>query len=276
MSWWPFATVNRSNFSQGHVERSRPSPAPTAGSLHIEEARIRAAYAKRQKEDPRYSYFSMGNLFIIQEREKRLLTLLKRNDLAPLQATKILEVGCGTGYWLREFIKWGARPENLTGIDLLVDRVAEARYLCPKAINIVYGNAAALAFPDATFDLVVQSTVFTSVLDALMKQQIASEMLRVVKDNGCILWYDYHVSNPWNPDVRGVKRREIAQLFPGCRMQLQRLTLAPPLVRLLAPYSWFACYVLGKIPWLCTHYLGLIAKDRQAPQKCREASGKWH
>ena len=135
-----------------------PSPVPPSRSSRIEEARIRAAYAKRQKDDARYSYFSMGNLFIIQEREQRLLTLLKRHDLVPLNTKKILEVGCGTGYWLREFIKWGAWPENITGIDLLVDRIAEARYLCPEAVSILHGNAAELAFPDATFDLVVQFT----------------------------------------------------------------------------------------------------------------------
>jgi ubiquinone/menaquinone biosynthesis C-methylase UbiE len=197
----------------------------------------------------------------MQEREQRLLALLQRNNLASLQTKRILEVGCGTGYWLREFIKWGARPEHITGIELLADRVAEARYVCPEAVSIVYGNAAELAFLATTFDLVVQSTVFTSVLDARIKQQMASEMLRVVKDDGFILWYDYHVNNPWNPDVRGIKKREIVQLFPGCRITLQRITLFPPLVRFLAPYSWLACYVLGKIPWLCTHYLGLISKE---------------
>ena len=79
-----------------------------------------------------------------------------------------------------------------------------------------------------------------------MKQRIASEMIRVVKKEGAILWYDYHVNNPWNPDVRGVKKQEIHRLFPGCRIRLQRMTLAPPLVRLLAPYSWLASYCLGK------------------------------
>jgi len=246
---------------------------PTARSSQIEEQRIRAAYAKRQKDDARYSYFNMGNLFEKQEREQCLLTLLKRHDLAPLDTKKLLEVGCGTGSQLREFIKWGVRPENITGIDLLVDRVAEAKYLCPEAVRIVYGNAAELAFPDATFDLVVQSTVFTSVLDAPMKQQMASEMLRVVKDDGFILWYDYHVNNPWNSDVRGIKRQEISQLFPGCRIKLQRITLIPPLLRLLAPYSWLACYILGKIPWLCTHYLGLISKELQASSTARRAGG---
>src|SRR3712207_7932261 len=56
-----------------------------------------------------------------------------------------------------------------------------------------------------------RSTVFTSVLDASMQQQMAAEMRRVVKRNGLILWYDYHVNNPWNSDVRGIKRQEITR-----------------------------------------------------------------
>src|SRR5262249_32502074 len=96
-----------------------------------------------------------------------------------------------------------------------------------------------------------QSTVFTSVLDASMKHQMASEMLRVVKDDGLILWYDYHVNNPWNPDVRGVKRREIHQLFGGCRITLRRTTLAPPLARLLAPLFFVGFLFLAQIPLLC-------------------------
>ncbi len=227
-------------------------------SARVEEARIQMVYAHRQRHDARYSWFNPGHLFLVQERERRLLTLLQRHGFTLLDTYKMLEIGCGTGYWLREFIKWGARPENITGIDLLSDRVTEAKKLCPEAVQIQCGSAAELAFPSDTFDLVLQSTVFTSVLNSSLKQQMASEMLRVVKSDGLILWYDYHVNNPWNPDVRGVKRQEIEQLFPGCLIQLQRITLAPPLVRLLAPYSWLACYLLGKIPWLCTHYLGVI------------------
>jgi len=231
-------------------------------SARVEEARIRTVYAKRQRHDVRYSWFSPGHLFMMQERERQLLTLLQRHGFALLDAYKILEIGCGTGYWLREFIKWGARPENIAGVDLLSDRVTEAKKLCPEAVQVQCGSAAELAFPNDTFDLVLQSTVFTSVLDASMKQQMASEMLRVVKSDGLILWYDYRVNNPWNSDVRGVKRQEIDQLFPGCLIKLQRLTLAPPLVRLLTPYSWLACYLLGKVPWLCTHYLGVIWKEQ--------------
>src|SRR5262249_42660722 len=157
----------------------------------------------------------------------------------------------GSGYWLREFIKWGARPENVIGIDLLPDRVVEARKLCPGAVRIQCGNASELALPNGAFDLVFQSTVLTSVLDPGMKGQMVSEMRRVVKGDGLILWYDFHVNNPWNSDVRGVKRREIHKLFPDCRIELQRITLAPPLASFLAPYSWLACSLLAKVPWLC-------------------------
>jgi len=238
-------------------------------SARIEEARIRTVYAKRPRNDARYAWLSPGHLFIMQERERRLLTLLRRHGFACLDTYKILEIGCGTGYWLREFIKWGARPENITGVDLLSDRVIEAKKLCPEAVQIHCGSAAQLAFSSDTFDLVLQSTVFTSVLDASMKQQMASEMLRVVKRDGLILWYDYWVNNPWNADVRGVKRQEIAQFFPGCLIELQRITLAPPLVRRLAPYSWLACYLLGQVPWLCTHYLGVIRQEQtQVVHRC--------
>jgi len=225
----------------------------------LEEARIRAVYAGRQA-DGRYSLFSPGHLFMVQERERRVLVLLKQFNCVPLDTRKILEIGCGTGYWIREFIKWGARPEHITGVDLLSERVVEARRLSPGGVRIHSGSAVGLDLPDGSFDLVLQSTVFTSILDSNVKQQVAYEMMRLVKADGLILWYDYHVNNPWNPDVRGVKKLEIHRLFPRCRVQLRRITLVAPLTRVIAPYSWLLCHLLGKIPLLCTHYLGIIRK----------------
>jgi ubiquinone/menaquinone biosynthesis C-methylase UbiE len=231
----------------------------SAESLKAEESRIQAAYARRRSGDL-YSRFNPAYLFMVQDREKHLLKLLSAYECIPLETKKILEIGCGNGDLLRDFIKWGARPENIIGIDLLPDRVAEAIHLCPKAIDIQQGNAAKLQFADESFDVIVQATVFTSVLDMNMKRQMAAEMFRVVKSDGLILWYDYHMDNPKNPDVKGVTAREISGLFPKCQIHLQRITLAPPLARLLAPYSWLLCEVLSRVPWLCTHYIGVIRK----------------
>ena len=233
----------------------------TLDSVRAEEARIRAAYAKREKADARYSWFNPAHQFMMHQRERRLLTLLRRYDCENLEAKKILEVGCGSGQWLRDFITWGARPENITGIDLLLDRLSKARRLCPPSVRLECASAAELPFSDGTFDLVLQSTVFTSILDPDLKRRVAAEMVRVAKPEGFILWYDYHVNNPWNPDVKGVKRREISRLFPRCRIELRRITIFPHLARLIAPYSYMACCLLEKFPPLCAYYLGVIRKN---------------
>ncbi len=207
-----------------------------------------------------YPCFNPGHLFMMQDREQKLLKLFKTYGFISLADIKILDVGCGVGYWLADFIKWGARPENLTGLDLLPERLAQARQRCPAAVTLIAGSAAHLAFAANTFDLVVQSTMFTSVLDANTKKAIAAEMLRVLKVDGLILWYDFCFNNPRNPRVRGVTKREIYTLFPQCQITLHRITLAPPLSRLLAPYSFLLCHLLAKIPFFCTHYLGVIRK----------------
>jgi ubiquinone/menaquinone biosynthesis C-methylase UbiE len=233
-------------------------------SLRAEESRIQQAYARRQS-GHLYSRFNPAHLLMVHEREKRLLGLLCRHGCESLESKKILEVGCGTGDLLRDLVKWGARPENIVGIDLLPERVAEAIQLCPKAMEIHRGNAAVLEFETESFDVVIQSTVFTSVLDLDVKRQMASEMCRVLKWDGLILWYDYHMDNPRNPDVRGIKYQEIHALFPKCEIYLQRITLAPPIARLLAPHCWLFCCLLSKIPLLCTHYLGVIRKSSETP-----------
>ena len=54
--------------------------------------------------------------------------------------------------------------------------------------------------------------------------------------------------------------RSIESLFPGCAIALRRTALAPPLMRRLAGRSWLATYLLGRVPLLCTHYVGTIRK----------------
>jgi 2-polyprenyl-3-methyl-5-hydroxy-6-metoxy-1,4-benzoquinol methylase len=66
---------------------------------------------------------------MMQQLERRLLRMLQREALLPLARHRILEVGCGSGHFLREMAKWGAIPDRLTGIDLLEDRVTVARRL---------------------------------------------------------------------------------------------------------------------------------------------------
>jgi ubiquinone/menaquinone biosynthesis C-methylase UbiE len=215
-----------------------------------------------------------------QERERKVLELLGRSGMSELRELSILDAGCGTGHWIREFVEWGASPEKIVGVDILEDRIERARQLCASAVELRIESASQLSDADGTYDLVIQATVFSSVLDPIMRQGLARELLRVLRPGGAIVWYDFHVSNPRNQDVRGVRRNEIHELFEGCAIRLERITLAPPLARWLAPRSTTLHRIAGSLPWLRTHYLGLIRKSpgsvdpRRAEPRAPRISGR--
>lgn len=231
----------------------------TGESTGAEEARIRAAYARRG-DAWRYDWGYPAYVFAMHDLERRVLTALRRSGVWPLGAKRILDVGCGTGHWLRCLITWGAQPQHAAGIDLLRHRVFDAARLSPRNTRLSCGSAVHLPFRGASFDLVLQFTVFTSILDPDFRRSVADEMVRVLKPDGALLWYDFCVGNPRNPDVRPVKAAEIRRLFPGCSVELCRVTLAPPLTRVVAPLSSTLCTLLNLVPVLRTHYLGVIKR----------------
>jgi ubiquinone/menaquinone biosynthesis C-methylase UbiE len=229
-----------------------------------ESERIKKAYNKRkiQQKGNLYSYFNKGNLYIIQSRERIILDLLREFNFSKLSDKKILDVGCGYGGELRNIVKYGAKPNHLYGIELIEDRIEIAKDVNPN-INFRCGNALNLPYQDESFDIVAQFTVFTSILKKGIKKDIAKEMLRVLKKEGIILWYDFSYNNPRNPDVKGIKKKEIINLFPNCKFTFKRVTLAPPIVRFIAPRSWLLCYLFEKLSFLCTHYLVIIRKENE-------------
>ena len=237
-----------------------------------EQDRIREVFARRDRQEmPHESYFDHGYLFGVQMRERRVLTLLRRAGIKKFDSLRFLEIGCGTGNWLREFVKWGAAPEHVVGIDLQEPRVNEALRRLPGGVSVLCGDAASLSMPDKSFDIILQSTVFTSILDFDLRLRLASEMVRLLSDNGVIIWYDFHIDNPRNPDVRGVRKDEIKVLFPDCVVDMKRITLAPPVARVLAPCSMLLCTVLELCPLLCSHYLGTIRKAESRSRRRMKA-----
>jgi ubiquinone/menaquinone biosynthesis C-methylase UbiE len=227
-----------------------------------EAERIRAAYVRREERglESRYSYWEPANLYLYQSRERALVSLLGEAGLLPMTNLRVLDVGCGDGPVLRDLLRLGARPENLAGVDLLLGRLARARALnADMAFSVA--DAADLPYFDASFDLLLAFTLLSSIVEAEARRAAASEMLRVLRPGGVLIVYDFWV-NPRNPDVRPLGRAEVQRLFPGCTLGWRRVTLAPPLLRLLAPRSWLACHLLEKLPFLCTHFLVSITKGR--------------
>ena len=227
-----------------------------------EAARIRAEYAQRARQIPAdfYAWSRPVNRFFHAGVCGAAIDALVARGAFPLDGLSVADIGCGTGTWLLEFAQWGAAPKRMAGIDLNDDRIERAKTRLPDA-DLRVGDASALPWPDARFDIVSQFTVFTSVLDPEMKRRIAAEMLRVLKPGGAILWYDFRFGNPRNAMVRGVGADEIRRLFPGCRVALKSITLAPPLARGIVPRTALGAMVLEQIPLLRTHYLGIIYRN---------------
>jgi len=229
----------------------------------LEIIRIKEECARREREIPSdfYSLKHPANLYIYTQRMRAVVSLLNKESLFPLNDKFILDIGCGSGDWLIDFQRWGAEQDKLCGIDLLPERIKIAKKRLPFS-DLRIQDASDLPWQDNTFDIVLQSTVFTSILDNSLKQAIANEMIRVLKPNGIILWYDFLFNNPKNPNTRGIKAKEIKSLFLNCKIKLKRITLAPPIVRFLAKYSYFACLLLENLIFLNTHYLGIIKPNK--------------
>jgi ubiquinone/menaquinone biosynthesis C-methylase UbiE len=203
-----------------------------------------------------------------------VLKLLRRAGMLPLAGRRILDVGCGAGQWLADFETWGADRDALAGIDLLDDRVAAARARLGADADLRAGDASSLPWPSGRFDVVLQSTVFTSILDPAMRAAVAGEMARVLAGGGVIVWYDFFVDNPRNRAVRGVRKRDIAALFPGFEMTLRRVTLAAPLARAIAPRSHLAAVLLEALGPFNTHYVGVLRHTaRRSPNASRTSGG---
>jgi SAM-dependent methyltransferase len=227
-----------------------------------EESRIKQVFERlaAKPASTRYSYFDCANLVFIQERERAILRMLRKSGRSNLADVRMLEVGCGGGFWLRQFIQWGCSPENVFGVDLVASHVERARRSLPAAVRVECGSGTRLTFADETLDLVLLSTVFSSILNRSVCREIASETFRVLKPGGAILWYDFYIGNPSNPDVRPIKKAEILDLFPHGKVRLQRITLAPPIARAVAPIAPGLVGILSHMKFLCTHYFGTVEK----------------
>ena len=221
--------------------------------------RLRKEYAERERRfegDDRYSASNVAYRFMKSQLQARVMGLLMQAGRADLSTCRLLEVGCGNGNVLMDFRAYRAQERYLYCIDLLPARLHQAHASYP-IFPLACCDGQRLPFPAQTFEVVMQFTAFSSILDEEIKKNAAAEMCRVVKADGFILWYDFWL-NPLNLQTRGIRPAEIKNLFPNCKYQFQRITLAPPLARRLVPLSWGLALSLEALHIFNTHYLAVI------------------
>jgi len=227
--------------------------------VNDEPQAVAERYARRVDAD-RYSVLRPEVWQMLHERQRAMLRLFVREGLKDLAALRVTEVGCGSGGNLLELLRLGFAPAYLTGIELLPERHAQARAVLPGATAVWLGDATRAPIEPASQDIVLQSTVFSSLLDDAFQQRLADTMWAWLKPGGAVLWYDFAVDNPRNPDVRGVPLARVRALFPQARISARRVTLAPPLARIVCRWHPAFYGVFNSLPLLRTHRLAWLRK----------------
>ena len=201
----------------------------------------------------RHSILRAGNMKMVQERERIIAAILRGRGATDLSDTRVFEAGCSTGYNVRMFVQWGAKPENVAGMDINAEATKYISEQSPR-IRTHTGSAEAVPEPDDSFDISLAFTLFSSVPDEETSSAIASETMRVTRPGGLIIVYDMRRRSPRNPAVHAVRRADVRRWFPGCGVRTRSLTVAPPFARRLPRlYGLFAA-----IPPLRTHLLHVI------------------
>ena len=225
--------------------------------------RIRREYARRAQ-DPHYSkLYSSGNAsarIAASERRRVSTRLLRATGGWHPASLRIIDVGCGGGGEVAWLLEEGAEPRRCVGVDLLPARVSMARSSLPE-VRWVVANSERLPVLDGAFDLALCMTVLSSILDARMRTWVVAEIARVLAPGGRLLWYDFRW-NPTNPQTEGICGKDVEALLPGWRHVYERVTLAPPISRFVAPRSERLTRTLSHVPFLLSHTIGIGVKPK--------------
>ena len=232
-------------------------------SCSDEAAAVRQRYERRPADDARYGMLDRAALLMYHERQRAIATLFTQLGWTDLGRLRLVEVGCGSGANLLEFLRFGFAPENIQGIELLPARAQQAVRVLPPPVRVTVGDVA--RHPDLVAresqDIVYQATVFSSLLDASFQQTVADIMWRWVRRGGGVLWYDFTVNNPANPDVRGVSVQRVRELFPEAELTVRHVTLAPPLARAVVRIHPCLYSAFNLLPITRTHVLAWALKS---------------
>jgi ubiquinone/menaquinone biosynthesis C-methylase UbiE len=214
-------------------------------------AAVASGYARSGRKQEAWGGGNRGNELMLDE----VMSALERAAGPELRGIEpILEIGCGTGSWLSRLAGAGVAPDRLHGIDLLEERVREARERVPGA-HVSVGNARALELPDRRFALTLLFVVLSSLPSREAEADALREARRVTVPGGLVAVYDMRAPSP-NRHVHRVPRAWLRSQLPG-ETTFRSLTLVPQISRGLGGAADRLYAPLARVPFLRTHWLAL-------------------
>ena len=222
--------------------------------------RIQSVYESYARDAGKQRAWADGTAhrFQLDRKWARIREGLRRAKISPLKS-RILDLGVGSGTECPSLLESGFRPEALIALDLDENRVrsARARYRWLRALA---GDGTKLPFRDEAFDVVYQSTMISSVLDASRRAAILKEAGRVLRPGGTFISYDMRYPNPWNRHTRPLRLSELRCAFAGWKLSGGSLTGIPQIIRPLSRVSLPLCRLVEAVPIFRSHLLAFARK----------------
>jgi ubiquinone/menaquinone biosynthesis C-methylase UbiE len=221
------------------------------GGERTRVGRVYRDYGSDPRKRRRWSAENPGNRAIRAELVSAVFALAG-TELA--RAGEILDVGCGSGWWLERLAGTASVHGALHGVELLDQRVNAARERVPSA-TVVAGDARRLPFTDRRFGLVSLFTVLSSLPGRPDVTQALREAARVLAHDGALVVWEPRVPTPGNRSTVFVSRALVRGALASMTCQAYATTLLPPLARRLGRGTERLYPLLVSIPILRTHRL---------------------
>jgi len=138
------------------------------------------------------SLVTVGDM-ALKRRAKNIILGLELTD-----GDKVLEIGCGNGYYLSLINRLGCRI-SLTGIDNDKLALADAKkFINDNRVKLNFADAAKLPYLSNSFDKIIMSEVIEHVQN---EQKCLSEAYRLLKPNGIFALTTCNIDYPflWDP-----------------------------------------------------------------------------
>ena len=167
--------------------------------------------------------------------------------LEPQPGEKILDVGCGDGFYTERIARKGAEA---TGIDIRKKAIMRARNRAPgRKLYFMEMNAEGLDFPENHFDKIISFCVIEHLQD---DEKTLRQIARLLKPGGRLFLSADSLSNPGlrAEEKESHRRRYRVNQFydrevvsgklqqAGLKLERSQFVLSSPLALALARFSW--------------------------------------
>jgi ubiquinone/menaquinone biosynthesis C-methylase UbiE len=120
-----------------------------------------------------------------------LIEALREHGLetADMAGVSVVELGCGWGRNLHQFVELGIPERNIAAVDLIEHFITFGQSRNP-ALNITVGDATRTGFDDSAFDVVLLHTVLSAITERDLHSELLREARRLVKPAGLVIVFD--------------------------------------------------------------------------------------